>query len=147
MNSNEIYKNYLNTFNERTVLENRIENLIERWKNKKTTMNNETIQQTIDKGYKRLEELKKSEEKLHTEYMIQVQKEKEKNFADISIQHNLEKKSTMKYIDKFVKQNYLQIIESSFYIISKSSSYQSVWWRRGELNPCPKAKLYKYLQV
>lgn len=57
-------------------------------------MNNETIQQTIDKGYKRLEELKKSEEKLHTEYMIQAQKEKEKNFADISIQHNLEKKST-----------------------------------------------------
>lgn len=94
MNSNEIYKNYLNTFNERTVLENRIENLIERWKNKNTTMSSETIQQTIDKGYKRLEELKKSEEKLHTEYMIQVQKEKEKNFADISIQHNLEKRPT-----------------------------------------------------
>lgn len=30
MNSNEIYKNYLNTFNERTVLENRIENLIKK---------------------------------------------------------------------------------------------------------------------
>ncbi len=61
MTSNEIYKNYLKALGERTVLENKIEDFIEKWKNGDTTISNATVQKTVDKGYERLEELKKIE--------------------------------------------------------------------------------------
>lgn len=89
MNSNEIYKNYLEALRERAELENKIENFIERWKNGDTTISNDTVQQTVDKGYQRLEELRKVEAKLHAEYMQQEQMEESKKNADISVQHNL----------------------------------------------------------
>ncbi len=89
MTSNEIYKNYLKALGERTVLENKIEDFIEKWKNGDTTISNATVQKTVDKGYERLEELKKIEEELHTEHIAQVQKEKDKKSADINVQHNL----------------------------------------------------------
>ena len=61
MTSNEIYKNYLKALGERTVLENKIEDFIEKWKNGDTTISNATVQKTVNKGYERLEELKKIE--------------------------------------------------------------------------------------
>lgn len=89
MTSDEIYKNYLVAYKERVELENKIEELIEKWKNGETIISSEMIQDVVDKGYQRLDELRKTEEKLHTEYQLQNQKEETKRFDDMRIRQNL----------------------------------------------------------
>lgn len=89
MSSNELYQKYLEAEKERFELENKIENFVEKWKNGETTISNQSIQQAMEKGYERLESLKKIEEQLHSEYMKQEQREEEKRNSDISVQHNL----------------------------------------------------------
>lgn len=89
MNSNELYQKYLEAEKERFELENKIESYVEKWKNGETVLNNQTIQQAMEKGYERLEELKRTEAQLHNEYIQQEQKEEAKRGADISLQHNL----------------------------------------------------------
>lgn len=88
MNSNELYRNYLAAEKERIELENKIEEYIEKWKNGETVLSSELVQEAVDKGYIRLEELKKIETKLHLEYMQQEQKEENKRRTDISVEHN-----------------------------------------------------------
>lgn len=68
ISSNELYQKWLETRNERIELENKIEELVERWKNKQTTISNQLIQQTIEKGYERLERLKK----MKSNYMMNI---------------------------------------------------------------------------
>ncbi|HPF82994.1 MAG TPA: hypothetical protein PLV83_02360 [Bacilli bacterium] len=89
MNSNELYQKYLEAEKERFELENKIESYVEKWKNGETVLSNQTIQQAMEKGYERLEELKRTEAQLHNEYIQQEQKEEAKRGADISLQHNL----------------------------------------------------------
>lgn len=89
MNSNEIYRKYLEAEKERIALENKIEEYIEKWKNGETVLSNELVQDAVDKGYIRLEELKKTEERIHLEFIQQEKKEENKQNADISIRHNL----------------------------------------------------------
>ena len=48
----------------------------------------------MEKGYQRLEDLRKTEEKLHTEYVVQDQKDEEKRFADMSVEYKLGEKPT-----------------------------------------------------
>lgn len=106
MNINEIYKNYLDTLNKRVELEKRIEGLIEKWKNGDTTISNTTLQQTIDKGYERLEELRRIEKSLHMQYLAQVEREKAKRLADISVQHYLgETPTNIEIIDGVLSSN------------------------------------------
>ena len=89
MNSNELYQKYLEAEKERFELENKIESYVEKWKNGETALSNQTIQQAMEKGYERLEGLKRTEAQLHNEYIQQEQKEEAKRGADISVQHNL----------------------------------------------------------
>lgn len=89
MNSNELYQKYLDAEKERFELENKIESYVEKWKNGETVLSNQAIQQAMEKGYERLEELKKTESQLHNEYIQQEQREDEKRGADINLQHNL----------------------------------------------------------
>lgn len=89
MNSNKLYQKYLEAQKERFDLENKIENYVKEWKNGKTVLSNDLIQQAMEKGYERLEGFKKIEEQLYNEYKQQEQREEKKKSADISVQHNL----------------------------------------------------------
>lgn len=89
MNSNELYRKYLEAEKERIALENKIEKYIEKWKNGETALSYEVVQDAVDKGYIRLEELKKTEERIHLEFIEQQKREENKRNADISIEHNL----------------------------------------------------------
>lgn len=94
MNRNEIYKEYLKTLNERIELESKIENFIEKWKSGETSLSNESIQQAMEKGYERLEALKKQVESLEKSLSLYDQKENDKKAADISVQHHLGERPT-----------------------------------------------------
>lgn len=89
MNSNEIYNNYLKVLQERTKLENKIASFVEKYQSGAKNMSNETFQQTVNKGYERLDILKKREESLHTQYLQQQQKEQDKYSSDIMVGNNL----------------------------------------------------------
>lgn len=75
MTSNEIFEEYSRVLYERFMLKNKIDDFIEKWKNGDTKCSTATIQETLDKGYERLEELSKKEENLYSEYIVQRQKE------------------------------------------------------------------------
>lgn len=94
MNRNEIYKEYLKALNERVELESKIEDFVEKWKNGETSLSNELIQQTMEKGYERLETLKKQVESLEASLNLYDQKENDKKMANISVQHHLGERPT-----------------------------------------------------
>lgn len=94
MNRNEIYKEYLKALKERVELESKIEDFVEKWKNGETSLSNELIQQTMEKGYERLETLKKQVESLESSLNLYDQKENDKKMADISVQHYLGERPT-----------------------------------------------------
>lgn len=99
MNRNEIYKEYLKMLNERVELEAKIEDFVEKWKNGETSLSNESIQQAMEKGYERLESLKKQVESLEASLNLYDQKENDKNSADISVQYHLgERPTNMKIV-------------------------------------------------
>lgn len=94
MNRNDIYKEYLKALNERVELESKIEDFVEKWKNGETSLSNESIQQTMEKGYERLNALKKQVESLELSLSLYDQKENDKKMADISVQHRLGERPT-----------------------------------------------------
>lgn len=94
MNRNQIHKEYLKALNERVELESKIEDFVEKWKNGETSLSNELIQQAMEKGYERLEALKKQVESLEASLNLYDQKENDKKMADISVQHHLGERPT-----------------------------------------------------
>ncbi len=64
MNRNEIYENYLKTLSQRANLEQKIADFVERWRHGSIIISDTVVQQTIDKGNERLEELKKNRGKI-----------------------------------------------------------------------------------
>lgn len=84
----------MKALNERAELESKIEYFIEKWKNRETFLSNELVQDAMEKGYERLEGLRKIEGKLHTEYMAQEQKDEEKRLVDISVEYKLGERPT-----------------------------------------------------
>lgn len=94
MNRNEIYKEYLKVLNERIELESKIEDFVERWKNGESCLSNKSIQQAMEKGYERLEGLKKQVESLEDSLSLYDQKENDKKMADISVQYHLGQRPT-----------------------------------------------------
>lgn len=106
MNRNEIYKKYLKALNERVELESKIEDFVEKWKNGETSLSNELIQQTMEKGYERLETLKKQVESLEVSLNLYDQKENAKKMADISVQHHLgERPTNMNIVEGVLSSN------------------------------------------
>lgn len=89
MTSKELYEKYLAALKERYELENKISAYIEKWKNGETVLSTKLVEETIDKGYERLEGLKKLEQKLHQEFISIEKGEQEKSSADISLRENL----------------------------------------------------------
>ncbi len=94
MTRNEIYKEYLKTLNERIELESKIEAFVEKWQNGEISLSNELIQQAMEKGYDRLEALKKQIENFEYSLNLHDKLEKDKKMADISVNHYLGKTPT-----------------------------------------------------
>jgi len=89
MFSSELYKKYIQAANERYALENKIDDCIEKWKNGETVLSTKSIEQAIEKGYERLEALKKIEESIHQDFVQMSALEEQKQAADIGIRSTL----------------------------------------------------------
>lgn len=106
MTSKELYKKYLETLNERHTLENKISAFIEKWKNGEAPLSTKSVEETIDKGYERLENLKQLEQKLYQELISMEKSEKEKRYADISLKSKLGKApSNITIVDGVLSSN------------------------------------------
>ena len=89
MFSSELYKKYIEVANERYALENKINDYIEKWKNGETVLSTKSVEQAIEKGYERLEALKKIEESIHQDFAQMSALEEQKQAADIGIRSTL----------------------------------------------------------
>lgn len=85
MSSSELYKKYIEAVNKRCDLENKIEEYIEKWKNGETVSSTEEVEKIIEKGYERLEELKKIEKSIYHDYIQMSYLEEQKKYADIGL--------------------------------------------------------------
>lgn len=89
MTSRDLYQKYLESLNERADLENKINAMIKKWADGETVFDTKIIEDAVEKGNLRLDELRKTEEKLHNDFINQDEKEETKKHADISVQHHL----------------------------------------------------------
>lgn len=87
MFSSELYRKYVEATNERHALENKINDYIEKWKNGEIVLSTEKVEQIIEKGYERLEDLKKIEESIHQDFVQMSKLEEQKQSADIGIRN------------------------------------------------------------
>lgn len=94
MTSKELYDKYNKAFNERIELENSINDYIEKWKNGELVLSTELVEKALEEAEQRLEELKKTEEELHNEFMRLTVLEEQKAKADVSIGYKLGEKPT-----------------------------------------------------
>jgi predicted DNA-binding protein len=74
---------------ERLELEEKLDELVENWKNGKTTFSSEDIEKMVDEGYLKMDQLKKIEEKEWKDYLAQIKKEEMKKKADTNISYFL----------------------------------------------------------
>lgn len=91
MNSTQLYQKYLEVQKTKTELENNIETLTKKWQNKETTLTTEQIEAVIQKGYEKLENLKRIEQNLHEEFISLSESEEKKRHADIHLQQTFGK--------------------------------------------------------
>ena len=89
MFSSELYKKYIEARNKRYALENKINDYIEKWKNGETVLSTKSIELAVDKGYERLEDLKKIEESIRQDFDQMSALEEQKKAADIGIRSKL----------------------------------------------------------
>lgn len=94
MSSKELYNKYMEKMNARAELEDKIEQLVEAWENGKILLSTKSIESAVEKGYERLEKLKKEERELHEEYEMQVKLEKKKSENERRIEHYLGERPT-----------------------------------------------------
>lgn len=129
MNRNDIYKEYIKALNERIELESKIENFVEKWKNGETFFSNKSIQQTMEKGYERLDALKKQVESLEISLSMYDQKENDKKIADISIQHHLGKRPTnMNIVGGILSSN-----ANESHLIAETKSFEQLEQEKNQL--------------
>lgn len=86
MTSTQLYQKYLETQKVRFELENSIDALTKKWQNKETVLSTEQIETVIQKGYEKLENLKRIEQNLHAEFIKLSESEEKKRYADIHLQ-------------------------------------------------------------
>ena len=89
MFSSELYKKYIEARNKRYDLENKINDYIEKWKNGETVLSTKSIELAVEKGYERLEDLKKIEESIRQDFDQMSALEEQKKAADIGIRSKL----------------------------------------------------------
>jgi len=87
MFSRELYKKFIEAENIRYDLENKINDLVEKWKKGEKVLSTKTIELVINKGYERLEDLKKIEESIHQDFIQMSSLEEQKRLADIGIRN------------------------------------------------------------
>ena len=94
MTSDKLYQEYNKAFNERASLENKINDFITKWQEGNNTLSTKEVENIVEKGYERLEALKKREEELHEAYQKQEELEKNIQSSSISIEHQLNTRPT-----------------------------------------------------
>ena len=85
MFSDELYKKYMESLNERYALENKINEHIEKWKKGETILSAKQVEKAIEKGYERLADLKEIEKSFHDDLNQMSSLEEQKRSADIGI--------------------------------------------------------------
>ena len=131
MFSSELYKKYIEVANERYSLENKINDYIEKWKNGETVLSTKSVEQAIEKGYERLEDLKKIEESIHQDFVQMSALEEQKQAADIGIRSTLGQAPTnMSIVDGVISSN----ASESHLIAEKKSDEQMASEKRQMLS-------------
>lgn len=106
MLSSELYKKYIESTNERYTLENKINDYIEKWKNGEIILSTEQVEKVVEKGYERLEDLKRIEESIHQDFIQMTSLEEQKKLADIGIRNALgEAPSNMNIVGGVLSSN------------------------------------------
>lgn len=106
MFSIELYKKYIESTNERYTLENKINEYIEKWKNGETFLSTEQVEKVLEKGYERLEDLKKIEESIHQDFIQMSSLEEQKKSVDIGIRNVFgEAPTNMNIVDGVLSSN------------------------------------------
>lgn len=106
MFSSELYKKYIESTNERYALENKINEYIEKWKNGETVLSTEQVEKLLEKGYERLEDLKKIEESIHQDFIQMSSLEEQKKSVDIGIRNVFgEAPTNMNIVDGVLSSN------------------------------------------
>lgn len=106
MFSSELYKKYIESTNERYALENKINEYIEKWKNGETFLSTEQVEKVLEKGYERLEDLKKIEESIHQDFIQMSSLEEQKKSVDIGIRNVFgEAPTNMNIVDGVLSSN------------------------------------------
>ena len=109
MLSNELYKEYIELAKERYILENKLDNYIEKWKNGYNFLSDDKVKLIVEKGKLRLEELKKLEESIHQDFVQMSELEEQKKSADIAIRSSLGQAPTnMNIVDGVLSSNALE---------------------------------------
>ena len=131
MFSSELYKKYIEARNKRYALENKINDYIEKWKNGETVLSTKSVEQAIEKGYERLEDLKKIEESIHQDFVQMSALEEQKQAADIGIRSTLGQAPTnMSIVDGVISSN----ASESHLIAEKKSDEQMASEKRQMLS-------------
>ena len=106
MFSKELYDKYIQTMNERIELENKEDEIIEKWKNGRITLSTESVEKIIEKGHERISALKEMEKSLHEDFLKMNLLEEEKKSADTSLRSKLgEAPTDTKIIDGVLASN------------------------------------------
>lgn len=106
MFSKELYDKYIEVMNARIELENKEEEIIEKWKNGSITLSTESVEKVIEKGHARIEALKENEKMLHEDFLKMDLLEEQKKSADITLRTIFDKAPTdMKIVDGVLASN------------------------------------------
>ena len=106
MFSKELYDKYIKTMNDRIELENKENEIIEKWKNGSITLSTESVEKIIEKSHERLENLKESEKALHEDFLKMLILEEQKVSNDTALRTTFgQASSDMKIIDGVLASN------------------------------------------
>ena len=106
MFSKELYDKYIEVMNARVELENKENEVIEKWKNGSIILSTESVEKVIEKGHARLEALRENEKMLHEDFLKMNFLEEQKKSADITLKTTFAQAPTdMKIVDGVIASN------------------------------------------
>lgn len=106
MFSKELYDKYIEVMNARVELENKENEVIEKWKNGSIILSTESVEKVIEKGHARLEALRENEKMLHEDFLKMNFLEEQKKSADTTLRTTFGQAPTdMKIVDGVIASN------------------------------------------
>ncbi len=89
MSNNELYEKYVIALNDRALLEKKINEYIEKWKNGDTVLDTKKVEEIVNKGIERVEYLKQLENEIHEAYIKLEEAHDQKVASDMRLRDNL----------------------------------------------------------